>query len=112
MKEMTYRNVDAVWFEVELFNVKDVYDPFDDFDVEDPDYHYANEVYSAGSLREAVFLSEQLITKTDYNYAFIYMCRYNDNPELTEIDANSEGVVDQRILIGDTWAEEIENSEA
>lgn len=106
MKEMIYRNVDAVWFEIELFKVRDIYDPADDiFEIQKSEYHRSNEVFTVATSRDACFLAETLLTRDDdYNYALIYLCRCNEKAELSE-GRDENGMVDERILIGDACSE-------
>ncbi len=107
MKEVTWMNVDAVWFEVELFKVKDVRNPAEDLDaIENTENHILNEVLPASTARDAGLLAEALLTRDDgYNYALIYLCRYNEDPEISE-GRKEDGSVNERILIGDVWSEE------
>ena len=111
MKEITWRNIDAVWFEVEKFEVKDVDDPMDDIvSIQNTDHHQDNEIFTVSTSRDAAFLAEKLLTRDDkYNYALIYLCRYNEKPEASE-DINDKGTVDIRTLIGFACSEESEIS--
>lgn len=107
MKEVTWMNVDAVWFEVELFKVKDVHNPVEDLDaIQNTEYHLSSEVFPAGTARDAGYLAEALLIRDDgYNYALIYLCRYNSDPEISE-GRKEDGSVNERTLIGDAWSEE------
>ena len=109
-KEITWRNSDSVWFEVDIFKIKDfdlLYESV--LEQEENEYHYLNEVFTFGSLREAIFTAESLLTRDDdYNYATIWLKRYNDDPGIS-MGTNSEGIVDETILIGDICSEEVVN---
>ena len=110
MKEVVWRNVDAAWFEIEIFKVKDIYDPLDDITASKKiGDHWAEEVFTTGDVRDAVSLAEKLITRDDdYNCALIYLCRYNEKPWLSE-GRNDADMIDTRVLIGDVLSEETEN---
>ena len=106
-KEIIWRNVDSVWFEVDLFKIKNFDNLFDEVIEQETEEHYLNDTFTFGSVREAIFTAESLLTRDDdYNYATIWLKRYNDDP-CASMSTNSEGIVDETILIGDICSEEV-----
>ena len=78
--------------------------------VQNTDHHQDNEIFTVATSRDASFLAEKMLTRDDkYNYALIYLCRYNEKPEASE-DINDAGTVDKRTLIGFSCFEDSEIS--
>ena len=107
MKELYYSNVDSVWIRVELFKVKDFFNASDYLNVTDEEYHERNEVFLFDSISEAIYVTKTLLGRDDdYTYAMFFVCRYNENPELSEITDEEKLIVDSKICIGDMYFEE------
>lgn len=75
MKEITWLNVNSIWFEVELLKIKELNKFNEDLDsIRKTQYHLENEVFTVSNSRDTCYLAQALLTRDDdYNYALIYM---------------------------------------
>ena len=103
MKEIVYRNVDTVWFSIDIFKINEDEDLDEQLDAQINDKsHWENEYFEASTARDATFLAERLLTRNDdYNYAMITINRYSQD--------NSEEKCEDCTIIGEIWSEEIKD---